>query len=150
MTFAELQLQAGPIHLISVEFERAGIKVLTRLAEGSGPIPPYFGREITSSSAQVAVVFGKTMTWSLSWSRYMMYVCRDESLAGNPPADCSEGGAFREFKNSWLLANAENLAISVEMYPAKLRHWGLYGLNQTLDVLAFAEPKVVPLGSTSL
>ena len=84
--------------------------------------------------------------YKIYFESYIMYQGRNESYAYNDDGEVTIGRGLILFEKSKLLDYAkefieEELALVV-CKKTKLRHYGIYTLNNVIDVITFCEPTI--------
>jgi hypothetical protein len=76
-------------------------------------------------------------------------VVRDESAFPVNEKDVFEGTSFRRFQKSRLLKFIEQTAYSEDVRPSPLFHYGIYCLDDLVDVVAPTAPEIRFIGMTA-
>lgn len=88
-------------------------------------------------------------TFRISFRSYVTFSVRREHLFP-PDADAEfEGAQFIRFKKSRYLEFVTNTSYGEDVHPGSNYHYGLYCLNQLVDVISKEAPYVAFLGKTA-
>ena len=97
-------------------------------------------------SATMRLVPDDTQIYRIYFERYLMYQVRDESYAYNDDGHISVGQGLILFEKSRLLDYVNEVVdVPVAMHmlhESKLQHYGIYTLNNVIDVVTFYEPVI--------
>ncbi len=143
--FEELQ---RPLHLCSVKVGLDDtLEIVVRHAVGQ-PGRSVFGRDgwdILSYPTKVE----PTETYRISFHSYVTLSVSPEHFFP-PDADAEfEGSQFVRFKKSRYLEFVTDTSYGEEVHPGSNYHYGVYCLNQHIDVVSKMAPHVAFLGRTA-
>ena len=101
-------------------------------------------REILSNTMQI--VSDETQTYKITFCNYIMYQDRNESYANKNDNEICVGKGLILFEKSSLLKyvyDVIDISLAKLMQQKnKLQHYGIYTLNNIIDVITFNEPLV--------
>jgi hypothetical protein len=101
-------------------------------------------RELLSATMQL--VSDDSQIYKIHFEMYLMYQCRNESYAYNNDEHISVGQGLLLFEKSKLLDyvnDVMDVPLARHMqHGSKLQHYGIYTLNNTIDVVTFHEPVI--------
>jgi hypothetical protein len=88
-------------------------------------------------------------TFRISFNSYVTFSVRLEHLF--PPDDDAEfeGFQFTRFKKSQYLEFVSKTSYGDDIHPGSIYHYGIYCLNQLIDVVSRESPSVAFLGQTA-
>jgi hypothetical protein len=106
------------------------------------------GRQISDIMSD-PIELADSDTFEIHFRRYFVYLVRDE--AGFPPEKDShfDGTQFRRYQKSRFLDFVTETSFSDDVRPHPLYHYGVYCLNDLIDVISPAPPVISYLGKTS-
>lgn len=85
--------------------------------------------------------------YEIYFPEFVTYSVTDENFyAGNPNSE-SEGVQFRRFKKSRFLEYVESITHGTDTHPGSRFHYGIYGLNMCIDIVAGKAPTIRLLGN---
>ena len=99
----------------------------------------------------VAIFPDYEQLYRIHFSDYVMYQSRNESYAHNENSEIAIGHGLIIFEKSKLLEYiGEFICIELAMAhnETKLRHYGVYTLNNVIDIITFHEPVIERVKST--
>lgn len=103
------------------------------------------------------IVSDETQTYKIYFEEYIMYQDRNESYSSpvyNNADEISTGKGLVLFEKSKLLDYVNevidiDLALAMQTYSkSKLYHYGIYTLNNIIDVITFNEPVIEKANGT--
>ena len=101
-------------------------------------------RELLSKTTQL--VSDDTQIYRIHFERYLMYQGRNESYAYNDNDHISVGLGLILFEKSKLLDYVNGVmdvpVVTHMQHGSKLQHYGIYTLNNIIDVITFHEPVI--------
>ncbi|OYT21137.1 MAG: hypothetical protein CCU26_02595 [Nitrospira sp. UW-LDO-01] len=80
-------------------------------------------------------------TFELVWPSYIGYSVRDESFS-LPESEEGEGQIFVQYTKSKYLDFITTATFANSDFPGPFKHWAIYCLNHSLDVVSTKEPIV--------
>ena len=107
---------------------------------------PIMGKHVTEIM-KMPVEYEKYPHYSLHWKNYLLLLRREESPATDfSKNDLFEGQGVRRFTKSHFFNSIMKSMFSMEMLqipkPTTYVHWGLYCLNDIVDIVAHDEPSI--------
>ena len=85
--------------------------------------------------------------FELLWDSYIGYSVVNESYSnGEPPESGGKGRLFEEYERSNYLEYLSKASFATADYPGPFRHWAIYCLDHTIDVVSHVEPIARELG----
>jgi len=101
-------------------------------------------REVLLGASQMLP--DESQTYNIYFENHLMYQSRNESYAYNSDDDISIGKGLILFEKSKLLNYVNELIhidSAIHMHnKSELRHYGIYTLNNIIDVVTFYEPVI--------
>ena len=97
-------------------------------------------------SKSMQLISDDTQTYKIYFENYIMYQGRNESYAYNSDDHISVGQGLILFEKSKLLDyynDVIDVLVAMSMQQkSKLQHYGIYTLNNIIDVITFYEPVI--------
>lgn len=143
--FAELQ---RPLHLCSVNVgldDTLGLVVRYAVSQPGRSVIGRDGWDIMSYPTKVE----PSETFRISFHSYVTFSVRVEHFF-RPDVDAEfEGSQFVRFKKSRYLKFVSETSYGEDVHPGSNYHFGIYCLNQLVDVVSQEAPYVACLGKTA-
>ncbi|MGB9989745.1 hypothetical protein [Pseudoduganella rhizocola] len=143
--FPDLQ---HPLHLCEVKVGTDdSLEIIVRHAVGQRetPVIGRNGWDIMSHPTQIE----PSKTFSISFRSYVAMTVRVEHFAMEDTNAEFEGKQFVRFKASRYLSYINGTSWGEEVHPGTSFHYGLYCLNQLIDIVSKEAPYVAFLGHTA-
>jgi hypothetical protein len=135
------------LHLIELRWTGKQTLVVVVRHAVSNPPPEILGKHVRDIMS-APIVYAESETFEISFLRYVTFMVRDEACF--PPGDNEvfEGTSFRHYQNSQLLDSVKKSAFS-HVQPHPLLHYGIYCLNDLVDVVTLKPPEISYIGMTN-
>jgi hypothetical protein len=137
-----------PLHLVELrQSKRQELTIVVRHAIANVR-DDVVGRHVNDIMSD-PITFTESETFEIHFRRYFAYLVRDES--GFPPEKGAlfDGAQFRRYKKSSFLDFVTKASFSEDIRPDPLYHYGIYCLNDLVDVISSAPPEINYIGKTS-
>jgi len=147
MTFVP-ELQAD-LHLCSVSLApKGGLEVVVRnVVENRTPSP--VGRHHTDVMSY-PTIFAPSQTFRISFARYITFSVGAEEYVLPYEYNIVEGRSFRRFTRSRFLDYLEKNTYGSDVRPGFRYHYGIYCLNELVNVVSSSAPNISSIGDTAL
>ncbi len=146
MEFKDLQDRPEPLFLNSItDLGNQCLRALVCVGGHTRVQRNLIGLHVNEIS-KLPIEYTEAPYYEITWSRYFSFWVRPESYAGGSKNDEFVGRGFRRFQKSWLMDNVPAFSNGTQKLKGPLSHFGLYGWDSIVDVLAFEEPIVRDLG----
>ncbi|NTU50410.1 MAG: hypothetical protein HGA87_05965 [Desulfobulbaceae bacterium] len=107
---------------------------------GAAPITLNLDVGDKSISGHPIEPFPGSRVFEVTWSSYIAYSVRNESFTMGDDGEIFEGKLFVLFSNSHYLDFIKKSTFASTDYPGPFKHWGVFCLDHTIDVVSEDEP----------
>ena len=88
-------------------------------------------------------------TYSIAFDSFIAYTVGNESFIKPEESAVSEGVQFARFRQSRYLRQIEETCYGEDVHSGTRFHYGIYCLNQLIDVVTNAAPRIAYIGETA-
>jgi len=135
------------LHLIELRWTGKQTLVVVVRHAVSNPPPEILGKHVRDIMS-APIVYAESETFEISFPRYVTFMVNDEACFPPHYDDVFEGTSFRRYQKSQLLDFVKKSAFShVQTHP--LFHYGIYCLNDLVDVVTPKPPEISYIGMTN-
>ena len=138
-------------HLLLVELRWQPIQtlvVVVRHAAGNQPVPEILGKHVRDILS-APLVLAESETFEISFPKYLTFMVRDEGYFNARDGEVFEGTSFRRYQKSQFLDFTEKSTFFSDVQRRSLFHYGIYCLNDLVDIVTPEPPTISYIGMTS-
>jgi hypothetical protein len=153
MKFEDLLKSEALLQLGSIGDDGSGRLRAVICFGGHRPLPRDIMGKHADEIAKTPIEYTAAPYLELIWERYFTFMVRDEGAAAFRKEEEFFGHSVRIFEKSWLLSVVPELSNGLHEIPGVregLKHFGVYALDQIVDVLAYEAPLIRDLGHRGL
>jgi hypothetical protein len=138
-----------PLYLCSLNAQQGQtLEVVVRYAEANQSPASPIGRDGWDIMSYPSMA-KPTATYLIRFNSFIAYMVGDESFMRPDEQAVCEGRQFARFRQSQYLRYIESVAYGQDVCPGMRFHYGIYCLNQLIDVVTGEAPIISYLGEAA-